>query len=123
PLEAGLHRRQVGLEEVPVVERVLLRPERTGHARAFVEVAGLLHQSPALREDPRLAIDLEMERALERPDRVQVLDLHLGPVLGGAARPHRDVRVTAERTLLHADVRYTKSLERLAQLQEVRPRL
>ncbi len=64
-------------------------------------------RSPGL-ERARLPPDLVLERVAHVPERVHVLDLDLGAVLGLAARPERDVGVAAERALLHVAVAHAQ---------------
>ncbi len=123
PRAVGFERRQVGLGEVPVVERLLLRTQRVRRAGLLVEVPGLLDERLAAFERVPLPLLLEAQRAFERAHRVEVLDLDLGAELGLARAPGRDVRVAAERPLLHPHVRDVERLERRAQLGEVGARL
>ena len=123
PRAVGFERREVGLGEVPVVERLLLRTQRVRRARLLVEVPRLLDERLTVLERVALPLLLEPQRAFERADRVEVLDLDLGAERGLARAPRRDVRVAAERPLLHPDVRDVERLERRAQLGEVGARL
>ena len=123
PRAVGFERRQVGLGEVPVVERLLLRTQRVRRAGLLVEVPRLLDERLTVLERVPLPLLLEAQRAFERADRVEVLDLDLGAERGLARAPGRDVRVAAERPLLHPHVRDVERLERRAQLGEVGARL
>ena len=81
--------------------RILLRAHRARVAAVGVPEARLLHDALAGPQRLRLAADLELEGALDVPERVHVLDLDLRAELAGAARPKRHVRVAAQRPLLH----------------------
>ena len=91
--------------------------------RLLVEVARLLDDRLAVLERRTLALLLVPQRTLERPGRVQVLDLDLRAEGVLAGPPGRDVRVAPERALLHPDVRDVERLEGGPELVEVRARL
>src|SRR5262249_885472 len=63
-----------------------------------------LHDALARVERLGLAPDLELEGMLDVAERIEVLDLDLRPERRAPARPDRDVRVAAERALLHVAV-------------------
>ena len=70
---------QVGLAEVAVVVGLFLHAHRRGRAEILVPVARLLTNGPASFEQFDLALRLEVDRALETAQRVQVLDLAARP--------------------------------------------
>ncbi len=112
PGRRRLERGDVGLREVPVVERLLLRAHRLRGAGVLVPVARLLHDRLAVLDGLGLTSDLEVQRALHRSHGVHVLDLDLGAEPGLTHGTERDVRVAAERPLLHAHVADIERLER-----------
>jgi hypothetical protein len=92
-------------------------------AGLLVEVARLLHEPLPRVERPPLALLLVPQRAFQRADRVEVLDLDLGPERLRSHGARRDVRIAPERALLHPHVRNAERLERRAELHQVRPSL
>ena len=97
--------RQVGLGEIPIVVRVLLRAH---HCQlvvvGVVEERGLL-DAAAVLQHLRLPRDLGGDPLLHPLDRVQVLDLGLGSELVRSEGADRHVRVAAQVPLLHVAVR------------------
>src|SRR6266536_4172504 len=123
PLRRRFQRREVGLREVPVVERELLAAQGIRGTAVLVPVPGLLDERPAGLQDFDLAGRLVAQRTLHRPDRVEVLDLDLRAELGGTGGPDADVRVAPHWPLLHAHVADAQCLQGRAQLGDVRPGL
>ena len=104
PGRVGLHGHQIGIREVPVVVRVLLRAHRGGDAPLRVPQARFLHDALAPLERADLPRGLVLEGVAHVPEGVHVLDLHLRPELGRAGPPDRHVGVAAERPRLHVPV-------------------
>ena len=94
-LALGLDRHEVGLGEVPVVVRLLLRAARRQRPARRVEVVRLLLDlSPAL-PDADLPLDLGLDPARDEVERVHVLDLRARAELVRPFRADGDVRVHA----------------------------
>ena len=116
-------RRKVGIGEIPVVLGFLLAPHGLGHPPRLVVEAGFLHELPSGGQDFALAPLLVFERPLEEPERVQVLQLHLDPVVGFAAPPDRNVAVHPQVALLHVGIGYAAIDDPAPQLARVGARL
>ncbi len=114
-LGRGLDRHEVGLGEVAVVVRLLLRPARRQRPRRDVEVVGVLLDLAARLPHRDLPRDLRVDAAGDVAERVHVLDLAARPQLVRAGRPHGHVGVDAERPLLHLRIRDPELDDRLAQ--------
>ena len=100
---SGHERHEVGLREVAVVVRILLRAQRVRPAVALVPVTGLLAHDLAGFDEVDLAARLVLDRPSERAHRVEVLDLAArAERLTGTA--HADVGVDAHRAFLHLGV-------------------
>ena len=69
-----------------------------------VPQAGLLLDPPPGADGLRLPVDLVLERALQEPERVEVLHLDLHPEGRLSDRSDGDVRVAAQAALLHVAV-------------------
>ena len=122
-LRRRLDRDEVGLGEVAVVVRLLLRAvDRQAVGVGVVVVRRLDDLLPTLVRG-----DLLPERSLDRPpdvpERVHVLDLPPRAESLLAGPPHRHVDVGAQRALLHVGVRDPELADRLPQQAEVRHRL
>ena len=78
PVRARRERNQIGLREVAVVLGLLLRPSGRRLTGVLVPVPRLLDDSASPVQDARLPRDLEAHRALDRPQRVDVLRLGSG---------------------------------------------
>jgi hypothetical protein len=103
---------------VPIVLRLLLPAHRDGApARAVPQPRLLLDRLP-VREKRDLAVDLELERALDVPERVDVLGLGFHPERRIDRRAQRDIRVTPEAPLLHVAVVHTDGDEHLPDAAE-----
>ena len=110
---------EIGLGEVPVVVRLLLRAPCRERPRRRVEVVGLLLDLAAQLPDGDLPLDLGLDPARDEVERVHVLDLGARAQLVRACRPHGDVGVGAELTLLHLRVGDPELHDRLPEeLQE-----
>ncbi len=96
--------RQVGLGKIAIVVRRLLAAQRFRAAGVGVEAARLLGHGLALVEERRLAGDFVLDGARHVLERVEVLDLDLGPELGLFRPLDRDVGIAAQRALLHVAV-------------------
>src|SRR5687768_917862 len=103
PLTVGLDRCEVRLGKVPIVERILLRPQRKGDASSLVPVASLLDERPTSVHRRSLPVRLVPQSPLDASDRVQVLDLDLYAQLLAPIWTDRDVRVTSKGAFLHTD--------------------
>ncbi len=104
PLVVGHDRDQVGLEEVPVVLGLLLRPQRDGRAPVLIPVASLLTHRAAGLEDVDLALRLVLDGAGDRAQGVEVLDLAPGTEHRRPGSPDRHVGVDPHRAFLHLAV-------------------
>ena len=114
-----MDRDEIGLREVPVVLRLLLRAQRRRVLVAGVEVEGLLVDRAAGLVDPDLARDLALDPLRGEVERVHVLQLRPRPQLVGAVRTDGDVDVEAHRALLELRVGEAELDDGLAQeLQE-----
>ncbi len=122
-LRRGLDGHEVGLGEVAVVVRLLLRAPRRERPRPGVEVVGLLLHLVAGLPDPDLPLDLGLDPARDEVEGVHVLDLRPRAQLVRPRRPHRDVGVDAQRPLLHLRVGDPELDDRLAQELEEALRL
>ncbi len=120
PGRLHVERRQVGLGEVAVVVGELLRAHRDGHHPVGIPEARLLHDPLVGVERAALPLDLVLQRVADVTERVHVLDLDLGPVLGLPARPERDVGVAAQGALLHVPVAHPEVDHDGAQGSEIR---
>ena len=100
-----LDRHEVGLGEVAVVVRLLLRPPGGERARRRVEVVRVLLDRAAGLPDVDLALDLGLDPARDEVEGVHVLDLGSRAELVRPGRTHGDVGVDAQRPLLHLGVR------------------
>jgi hypothetical protein len=109
------HRGQVGLREVAVVVRLLLGAQRRDRLRPRVEVQRLLDHDAARGQQRLLPGDLGADPLLDEAERVHVLQLGLDPQLRAAGRADRDVRVAAQRALLHVHVADAELAQRRAQ--------
>jgi hypothetical protein len=99
-----MQRRQVRLREVAVVVGCLLDPHAIRLATLLRPAAGLLDQWLAGIEGDGLSLDLEVDGALDRAERVHVLDLDPGPERLGPARAQRHVRLDPHLAALHVRV-------------------
>ena len=99
-----VQRRQVGFGKVAVVVRLFLRALRDRLVGRVDEAARLLLDPLAGIEHRGLALDLELDRALDGAEGVHVLHLDLGAQLLSAVQSQRHVRVATERALLHVGV-------------------
>jgi len=74
-----------------------------GECRAFsiVPETRLLDDRLAVLDRCDLAFDLVLDRLLHHLERVQVLDLDLGPEFFLAGRSYRHVRITTQTSLFH----------------------
>ena len=114
-----LDRHEIGLGEVAVVVRLLLRAPRRERPGRRVEVVGLLLDLASRLPDADLPLDLGLDPARDEVERVHVLDLRARAELVGARRPHRDVGVGAQLALLHLGVGDPELHDRLPEeLQE-----
>ena len=104
PGRVGLDRDQIGIGEVPVVVRVLLRAH--GHRDRPVRIpeARLLDDPLAAVERASLARRLVLEGVSHVAEGVHVLDLDLRAELGRTGAPDRDVGVAAKRARLHVPI-------------------
>ena len=100
----GLERHEVGLRQVAVVLRLLLRAQRRRRLVAGVEVHRLLHDLAARLVDLDLPLDLALDALGREVERVHVLELGARAQLVRALGPDRDVDVEAQRALLHLRV-------------------
>src|SRR5262249_34965138 len=89
PARAGIRGGQVGLGEVAVVVRVLLDALRERALLGLGPAPRLLHHRPARLQHVDLAVDLVLDRAVEGPERVDVLELRLDAEGVGAGAPNR----------------------------------
>ena len=89
----------------------------------MVEEAGLLRNLPAALEQRDLPLDLELDRLADEAEGVDVLQLDAGAEAGSAALAHADVRVAAERALLHVSVVHPEVDEGEPQRLEVLARI
>ena len=113
-----LERQQVGIGEVAVVVRLLLRAHGAGLALARIEQARLLVDRAAVLEDGDLPARLVVDGLADEADRVDVLDLAArAERLARAA--HRDVDVGAQVALLHVAVAGAEVAQDGAQLGDV----
>ena len=99
-----MERRQVRLGEVAVVVGGLLDPHPVGLAALLGPAPRLLDERLAGVERGRLALDLERDRPLDRPERVHVLDLDPRPERLGPARAERHVGLDTHLAALHVRV-------------------
>ena len=123
PLLRDQERRQVGLGEIAIVVRLLLRAHRARLALLVVEQPRLLRDLAARLDHRHLAADLVLDRLAHEAERVDVLQLHAGAQLLRALLSHRHVGVAAERALLHVAVVDPEVHEREPQRLEVLGRL
>src|SRR5438128_1036030 len=123
PLTTAFEWRQVRLREVAIVFGELLGPLRDRQPARIVPASRLLDQPAARLQDFRLADDLVLDRAMDRPEGVHVLDLDLGAELDPANRPERHVGVAAQLARLHVSVVDADVLEDGAQPHDVLARL
>ncbi len=84
----------------------MVQPASSSHSRVSVATA------PPASRMLRLPRDLELEGALQRPERVQVLDLRAGAERGLAVPAQRHVRIAPEAALFHVGVRRADGHER-----------
>ena len=96
PLAADLEGRQVGLGEVAIVSGELLGALRDRQGAGIIPTARFLDQPAARLQDFRLTFDLVLDRAVNRPEGVHVLDLDLGAELSLAHGPERHIGVAAK---------------------------
>ena len=122
-LGGRLDRHEVGLGEVAVVVRLLLRAPRRQRPGRHVEVVRVLLDLAARLPHADLAGDLRLDATGDVRERVHVLDLAARPQLVRARGAHRDVRVDPERALLHLRVRDAELDDRLPQQLEEALRL
>ena len=118
-----LDRHEVGLGEIAVVVRLLLRAARRQRPGRHVEVICVLLDLAARLPDADLAGHLGLDPTRDVRERVHVLDLAARPQLVRARGAHRDVRVDPERALLHLRVRDAELDDRLSQQLEEALRL
>jgi hypothetical protein len=118
-----LERRQIGLREVPVVVRFFLAAHRRRLAEVAVPQPRLLMDDAASPEHLDLPLDLELERLLEIPERVDVLDLRLRAEGRLPDGPDRHVRIAAQTALFHVAVVGAQGDEDLAQPREALRRI
>ena len=111
-----MERRQVRLREVAIVVGRLLDPHPIRLATLLRPAPGLLDERLTGVEDRRLALDLEVDRALDRPERVHVLDLDPGAERLRTARPERDVGLDPHLAALHVGVRRADRAEQQLEL-------
>ena len=107
---------QVGLGEVAVVVRLLLRAQR-GELAAGRDRSGAspARPSPPRLDDLALALDLgARSRARRKRNEFMFFSSVLVPELVGAGRPHRDVGVDAQRALLHVRRRRRRAARSVA---------
>ena len=84
--------------------RLLFAAHGDRHATRFVPAARLLHDAAARLDDVDLAVDLALDGAADRAERIHVFDFGLGPELGGAREANRYVGIAAQRAFFHLDV-------------------
>ena len=84
--------------------RELFRPHQKRFAGRVVPTARLLHKRLAVLQCVDLTPDLVRQRTSHAADGIQVLDLDLHSKLCLRLRPHRNVAVTAELSLLHVGI-------------------
>src|SRR5206468_5770635 len=70
--------RKVRLREVAVIMRFFFAAHRKRPAGGGVEEPRFLDDAAALLQDADLALDFVLERLLQEPERVQILDFRLG---------------------------------------------
>jgi hypothetical protein len=104
PLRRRAERRQVGLREVAIVVRLLLRALDDRPSGGLVPAARLLHERLAALQRIGMALDLERERPLKGAEAVEVLHLDLGPERRGADRADADVALDPHAPRLHVGV-------------------
>src|SRR5690606_28246648 len=116
-------RQQVGIRKVAIVVRFFLRAQRARLALVWVVEARFLPNRPAAFEHVDLPRDFIIDRSLDEPERVEILDLATGTELLLARRPHRHVRIAAERAFLHVAVADLEIAHERVDLLHVRHRL
>ena len=97
-------RRQIGLGEIAVIVRLLLRAHGVGAALVRVPQPRLLHNAPARFDHFDLALDLVLQRRADEFEAVDVLHFGLGAEFFLPSWADADIRVAAQRTLLHVAV-------------------
>src|SRR5262249_36424014 len=115
--ESGLRldRNEIGLGEVAVVLRLLLRAVRRQRVGVGLVVVRLLLDLAAPVVERRLLADRRLYSAPDESKRIHVLQLPTRAQLVGARRADGNVGIAAERPLLHARVRDPELDDRLAQ--------
>ena len=116
-------RQQVRIREVAIVVRFLLAAHRARLVAAGIVEARFLHDAAAALDQLDLARDLVIDRAFDEPEGIHVLDLAARAVLAPALVAHGDVRVAAERALLHVAVADPEVAHQRVDLLHVRDRL
>ena len=97
-------RQQIGIREVAIVVRFFLAAHRPRLFAVGVEEPRLLHDFAAAFDELDLPRGFDLDRFLDEPERVQVLELRARAELRLAAPAHRNVRVATERAFLHVAV-------------------
>ncbi len=115
--------RQVRFREIAIVVRRLLHPHPVGLTSLLGPSPGLLGERLPGIEDGRLAVDLEGDRPLDRPERVHVLDLDPGPERLGPAGAERDIGLDPQLPALHVRIGYTDRSEQQLEFLGVAARL
>src|SRR5207248_2075946 len=110
---------QIGLREVAVIVRILLRPLAEGHTAFLGPTTRLLEERATGPQYLGLPLHLILQRAIDAAEGVDVLDFHLRAELRRAARAERDIRIAAERALFHIARRGADVAQEIAQRREI----
>ena len=97
-------RKQIGLGEIAVIVRLLLRTHAVCFAFDRIIETSFLGNFSAAFNDSDLALDFVFQRLANEAKRVDVLDFGFGAKFLLSARSHTDIGIAAQRTLFHVDV-------------------
>ena len=114
-------REQIGLGEVAVIVRLLLRPHAVSAAFAGVVEARLLGDGSTGAQDLLMALNLILQGLADEAERVHVLDFSLGAELLLPDRAHADVGVAAQGAFFHVAVADAGVQDDLLQAGQVFP--
>ena len=119
PRLADDQRWKIRLGEVAVVVRLFLAAHGVRAALGVVPQARLLHHAAALFQHADLALDLILQSRANVAEAIDVLDLGLGAELRVGLEHDRNVRVAAQRALLHVAVADAGVEQNLLEAREV----